>query len=374
MKRRRLSCTIFFLSICLFSIIIVHSEAKLEHKKENIEDSKIEKNKDVKDLVTIVVDAANEHTDHTSIQQAINDAIEGSTIYVKPGKYSEILNIDKSVNLIGENNQLTFIEVESNKNGYAIKISAPKVVFQGFNIINQGEGLYTTGIKIVDSNTTIDDCIIHDTPIGIAVWSSENKISNCSFYNCEDEGIALLGSPNLECISNSIINCEFYGNCDGIELQYSSNNIISRCDFNKNTHAGIDAIGSFNDRNIITNCSFSNNGVFGIYFSRSIDICIYLCILNEDQIMFNNVESSVIDSSEFNKLYIVDSQVELKDCEKVKITEVKNINSECNMDKSLSLKDKLQENIKEKFNSNLFSLLNIIKTKILNLRVSIFNK
>ena len=247
------------------------------------------------------------------------------------------------------------------------------VTIGGVSITNQGSGLYTTGIKVVGTRTIIKDCIINNTPVGIAVWSSSNKISNCSFFNCEDEGIAFLGSTYSDCNENIVTDCEFTNNCDGIELQYSSNNEIIRCDFNKNTHAGIDAIGSENDGNIISNCIFSNNKVFGIYFTRSSDIFINTCKLGKDQIMFNIVEDSIIISSDVESLYLINSQVELKDCENVEITKIKNINSECITHNSLTFEDHINENYNPENNSFIYSILNFIRNKILNLRERIIN-
>ncbi|EMR75194.1 Right handed beta helix region [Thermoplasmatales archaeon SCGC AB-540-F20] len=119
----------------------------------------------------------------------------------------------------------------------AVKITVAGVKLSGFSISNDGPGLYTTGVKIIASQTAIEDCTVFDTPVGIAVWSSKNTISNCIFYGCEDEGIAFLGSATSNCNDNLVTNCVFYDNCDGIELQYSSNNVISYCEFYDNTHA-----------------------------------------------------------------------------------------------------------------------------------------
>ena len=47
--------------------------------------------------------------DYTTIQEAINNAKSGSTIYVKNGKYPEILDIRKQIKLIGEDKESTII-------------------------------------------------------------------------------------------------------------------------------------------------------------------------------------------------------------------------------------------------------------------------
>ena len=221
-----------------------------------------------KEIQIIVVDK-NGSGDYISIKEAVDNAKSGSTIFIKNGEYSEIIHIRKSIHLIGEDKTYTLINPISEKNKNAICLGAPNSSLRCLTIINGAPGLYSSGVKIIASNTLVDDCNIYDTPVGIAIWSSYNTIQNCVFKGCEDEGIALLGSQNSECNNNNILNCVFYDNCDGVELQYSSYNIISNCEFYENTHTGIDAVAKSNDNNIISNCKIYNNIVHGIYFSGS---------------------------------------------------------------------------------------------------------
>ena len=212
----------------------------------------------------IVVDQ-NGNGDYTSIQDAIDDAKEGSTIYVKAGKYCEIVEIKKQISLIGEDKDYTLINPISAKNKYAICLGAPGVMLKGFGITNGAPGLYSSGILITSSGVNVYDCKIFDNPVGIVIWTSDNKIENCIFYGCKDEGIALIGSSYSECQNNQINNCKFYDNCDGIELQYASANTISNCEIYSNSHTGIDAIASSNNLNKISDCKIYDNEVNGIY-------------------------------------------------------------------------------------------------------------
>jgi parallel beta-helix repeat protein len=228
--------------------------------------------------------------DYTTIQEAIDNAPEGSVVYVKKGSYNEIINIKKELSLIGEDKANTVINPISEKNKYAIRLGAPGSIIRNFSITNGAPGLYTTGIRISASKTEIHNCNIYDTPVGIASWNSDGIIDNCKFWGCEDEGIALIGNSLSGCNRNKITNCIFYENCDGIELQYSSNNTISNCEFYKNTHTGIDAIASSNNNNTISNCKIYNNEVHGIYLSASSDNKIIDCSIlknNDGNIIMN---------------------------------------------------------------------------------------
>ena len=239
--------------------------------------------------------------DYTTIQEAINNAREGTTIIVNSGIYSEIIEIKKKITLIGENKANTVINPISKENKYAIKLGAPEATIKSLSITNRAPGIYTTGVHISASETEVLNCDIYDMPIGIAIWTSNNNIDNCKFWGCEDEGIALLGSRYSECNNNKITNCIFYDNCDGIELQHSSNNIITDCEFYDNTHTAIDAIASSNNENIISNCEIYNNRVNGIYLSSSSDNQIIDCSLS------NNRDGDIITTGDSNNNEIINS-------------------------------------------------------------------
>jgi parallel beta-helix repeat protein len=216
--------------------------------------------------------------DYNNIQEAIKKANEGAIILIKNGFYSEIVEIDKAITLIGENKYTTKINPISNKNKYAIKIGAPDIVIKNLSINNGASGLYTSGIRVNAPRFEINNCNLYNNPIGIAIFSSNSIIKNCNFWNCKDEAIALIGTEISKCDNNIISNCNFFNNCDGIELQFSSDNKIQNCSFFNNTHSGIDAILSSNNENIIENCEIYNNEVNGIFLSNSSNNKIINCI------------------------------------------------------------------------------------------------
>ena len=235
----------------------------------------------------IIVDKNGEGNFKT-IQEAVNHAQPGSTVYVKKGVYSEIIVIKNQISLVGEDKDSTLITPISEKNKYAICLGAPDITIQSCSIKNGAPGLYTNGIRIISSRTEVRNCNVFDTPVGIAIWTSNNIIDNCHFWNCKDEGIALIGSSYSDCNNNTIKNCVFYENGDGIELQHSSSNTILNCTFYDNSHSGIDAITSSNDKNTISNCKIYNNEVHGIYLSASSENQIIDCFISD------NVDGNIV--------------------------------------------------------------------------------
>lgn len=366
MRRWRYLLALLLISVFLATTINVHAEENHENKTE------LEKNQiidDTHNYEKIIVDK-NDKTAYQSIQDAINSAATDSTIYIKNGYYNEILNIKKKVNIIGDDKEKTIINPTTKKNSYAIRIAAEGVKISNLGIQNHGPGIYSTGIKVSARDTTIYNCDIFDTPVGIAFWSSDNTITNCRFWGCEDEGIAFLGSSSNQCNNNVVTNCEFFNNCDGIELQYSSNNKISSCKFYDNSHAGIDAIGESNDNNVISDCDFSNNKAFGVFFSRSIDNTISKCTFSENKIMATASKQIKVEECKLDGIYLIEqSSMIIKDCSNVIESNIKAVDSEYMLSNVEEIKAKFisfQERndiVKNSFFERIMSILSLIRLK-----------
>jgi len=212
-----------------------------------------------------------------NIQNSIESLDPLSIIILTKGIYNQSFTLFKEMTIIGEDPLETIINATTEKNKPAITIANPYVNLSNITIKNNGPGLYTTGIRIIDENTTIHNCIFKNTPIGISIWSNNNTIQKSTFINCSDEGIVLLSTSFSTANNNKIIQCLFKQNCDAIELQRSSNNLIQDCIMVNNSHSGIDAIDKDNNMNIIKNCTIENNAVHGIYFSHSNENQIISC-------------------------------------------------------------------------------------------------
>jgi len=124
--------------------------------------------------ITIYVDDDGS-ADYSMIQDAIDAASSGDTIYVYSGFYHENLNINKEINLMGENNENTIIDGDNLND--TINIEANNVKISGFKIQHGHAGIQLDGVGYSD----ISSNIIFQNTIGISI--SFNSHYNNVYFN-----------------------------------------------------------------------------------------------------------------------------------------------------------------------------------------------
>jgi len=152
---------------------------------------------------TITVDD-NGNADYTKIQDAIDAANNGDTVYVYNGMYYESLVVDKAIILTGQNRKYTIIDAQNAS--YAIKLTVDNIKINGFTVQNA----YWDDIHFKYSNNSqIFNNIIQNTNRynGICVrdMCDNTKIYNNIVRNCKDIGIEL-NSNNNEVYDNTVSN------------------------------------------------------------------------------------------------------------------------------------------------------------------------
>jgi parallel beta-helix repeat protein len=146
----------------------------------------------------------------SKIQNAINAADNGYTIFVYNGTYEEQISIDKSLKILGENRETTIIDAGGDGDG--VNITADNVHFINFTVRNTGIGnsldvLKNAAIRItLSNNNKIQNVICHDTNYGLWTdFSDDNIIIDNVFHGFYD-GISLAFSKNNYLRNNSVIN------------------------------------------------------------------------------------------------------------------------------------------------------------------------
>ena len=91
---------------------------------------------------------------YTKIQDAINNATSGDTIFVYSGIYYENVIIDKSINLIGKDRNTTIIDGRNSSD--VVYVTADWIKINNFTIQNCSHDRYNAGVKIVSDHNSIE--------------------------------------------------------------------------------------------------------------------------------------------------------------------------------------------------------------------------
>jgi parallel beta-helix repeat protein len=189
---------------------------------------------------SLTVRNQNTGREYKTIQEAINAANMGDTIYVENSMYYENVVVNKTVSLIGENRSSTVIDGGRET---VIHVTADHVSIKGFTIQNGGWTFSQSGV-FVDH-------------------SSGCKISGSTVRNCLC-GIYLDSSRE-----NSVLNNTISGNSYGIRLVFATENLVSGNDISNNTNTGTWISYSIN--NVFSGNNVSSNTVYAFSVSACTD-------------------------------------------------------------------------------------------------------
>ena len=208
---------------------------------------------------------------YTKIQDAIDDASSGDTVYVYNGVYNDHVKVglssvcvlvDKSITLLGENKYTTIIDANEDLIGIAIDAEGSAlnwINISGFTIRNatvatgRGVDIYNWGH--LSRNVSIYDNIITQNDDGfINSDGVDLKIFNNIITNNNEIGIYILGDQSNYITDNIISN-----NPIGISAGGGDNpQVIERNHF-KDNEKGI--LLGINSKNTIRNNNFINNKI-----------------------------------------------------------------------------------------------------------------
>jgi parallel beta-helix repeat protein len=174
-----------------------------------------------------------------SIQQAIDDASPGDTIYVhddngNPYTYNENVDVNKpNLELIGDGMDMVTVDAV-NEEGHTFHLTEDGITVTGFTVT----GSYSCGYGAICLEYA-DNCVISD--------------NNCRENLCA--GIFLKHSSNCEIINNIVSD----NDCGGIKLSGSDNNIVKSNIMENNVNMGMNAYDG-SSGNLIYNNYFDNPG------------------------------------------------------------------------------------------------------------------
>jgi nitrous oxidase accessory protein len=202
------------------------------------------------------------------LQEAINNAKEGSILKLPKGVYKGSIVINKPISIIGKEDGVI---IDGEQEGTVIQINSQFVTIKNLTIIGSGEKHDTldAGIKISNSNQSeISDNIIKDCLFGIDISMTNNSIISNNYITSKDLELGLRGDGLRLWYSNdNIVTKNKLIKSRDMVVWYSHGNEISE---NYGEHNRYSLHFMYAGKNIVKNNTFKYNSV-GIFFMYSQD-------------------------------------------------------------------------------------------------------
>ncbi|MDH5778961.1 MAG: right-handed parallel beta-helix repeat-containing protein [Candidatus Bathyarchaeota archaeon] len=189
--------------------------------------------------------------DFHTIQEAINAAVDGDSVYVCNGTYYEHITVNKIVTLVGENKYHTVLD--GNDTGTIVTLRAHGITVSNFTIRNGSIGI---DLSSKSTHSTINNNIITDVYEGIDGWYyCDGNIIRNNVLSAINWGIMLSDDSDNNVIDNNNITSYYDGIwlqsfCDGNTI---SSNIIVNCQFGRGIYICFNSNNNTVKNNRITN-------------------------------------------------------------------------------------------------------------------------
>lgn len=207
-----------------------------------------------------------------TIQGAVDQAVNHDEIIIKSGYYkeSEVIIINKSVRIIGEN----YPTIDGEFKETIFKMSADSVEIRGLKIINVGHS-YTKDFAAIllhrCDHFKIVDNILEDVYFGILIEKSHYGIvsGNSVSSHAVDEANSGNGIHVWHCSDLEIFDNQLFGLRDGLYLEFISESTIYNNESHDNIRYGLHFM--FSNNNEYHHNTFMRNGAgVAVMFSKFI--------------------------------------------------------------------------------------------------------
>ena len=194
---------------------------------------------------------------YTSIQEAINAASSGDTIFIYSGTYHENVFISKNIKLIGESKNDTIIAGSGNRD--VIHAEGCSVEIETICIKESGESEGDAGIELKNThNCRINNISLENNYYGIyALFSNDVTIEKSAFTD-NYYGIYIYRSSN-NIVSENTISLSYR---DGIYMQEAEFSDITLNTLSDNIKGGIFLRSSHHNNITGNNISLSERGIY----------------------------------------------------------------------------------------------------------------
>jgi nitrous oxidase accessory protein NosD len=155
--------------------------------------------------------------DYPTIQEAINAASDGDTVFVRNGTYCENVVVNKSVSLVGEAEDSTIINGTAYKPTIDINIGGVEISAFGVKASSYGVAI---SMEMDENVTQVDDCVLRNLIVNGTIMMTGDKTNGNTVTGIDLHGVLDVEVPQK---GNIITDNKM----DGIVLWQTRNNTIS---------------------------------------------------------------------------------------------------------------------------------------------------
>jgi len=191
--------------------------------------------------------------DYPTIQEAINAASDGDTVFVRNGTYYENVVVNKTVALLGENKNTTVIVGVAHSPYWksVISVWADDVKIANLTVTNGGHGIYLGARRSI-----VTDCAAYGNGFGLTIGSSSQNFLRRNILFNNSHNLLVLGSWSIDDFIQDIGPCNLV---DGKPVYYLVNE--ENLSINPVTFPNVGYLAVVNSNNVqIANLSLSGNG------------------------------------------------------------------------------------------------------------------
>jgi nitrous oxidase accessory protein len=249
---------------------------------------------------------------YTKIQDAVDIASNGDTVFVYNGIYKEQVNIKTSIILKGNNKNFTVINGDGIDWIIHIQHNLNGVTICNFTIENTGKNIpFSAGIELdyESNNNILTNNVFKSCTIGIrAVLQNQGNVISDNIFEVSYGGYSGIWLYD-RCTQNVVVNNTVLDTSYGIIVQSSSHNDVRKNYLSGNTQGIYIWLGS--DYNLIHDNTITKSKV-GIALAdivRYTDIYDNLIIKNRagiglEIVSNNNIYKNIIDSNTFGIIFL----------------------------------------------------------------------
>jgi len=237
---------------------------------------------------------------YTTIQTAIDDAADGWIIFVYPGVYKENIIVDKSLRLIGIEDDGVVPSINGSGYNHTIVISADSCVFKGFTVLSNPDFkdldpnacLLQTNNSIIENNTFLygqaachidggsrndirNNMFLNGHHIGLSTSHGNNNTIAYNMARDNGDGFSCWAETDSIIINNTATN-----NVQGMRADSCTDCIISHNDIHKNAQYGFTAM-------LATRLNLLSNTIYSHYYGGMMLTDCSNCTIKENELYDN---------------------------------------------------------------------------------------